>query len=74
MIAKLTSGYSAATLPTDGDVGEADRDDRVVAGVGEGAQALLASRLGLTVTGLGLLGRRRRTPRPPGRDRRQPSR
>ncbi len=35
-------------------VGEADADDRVVALVGQGPQAVLASRLGLAVLGLGL--------------------
>jgi hypothetical protein len=37
-------------------VGEAHGDDRVVAGLGEGDEALLARRLGLTVGRLGLLG------------------
>ena len=49
-------GVLLGDLADRGGVGEADRDDRVVAGVGEGAQALLAGRLGLAVLGLGLLG------------------
>ena len=56
MIAKWTSGYSSATLVERRGVGEAHRDDRVVAGLGERAQTLLASGLGLAVLGLGLLG------------------
>ena len=39
---------------TDVAVGEADTDDRVVAVLGEGAQTVLASGLGLAVLGLGL--------------------
>ena len=50
-IAKLISGYSGATLPSATRVGEADRDDRVVAALGELDEALLAGGVGLTCRG-----------------------
>ncbi len=56
MIAKLVSGNSAATFFSGGGVGEPDRDDGVVAALGEQAEPLLLLGVRLALGGLELLG------------------